>query len=297
MNQPVEQKTIERGRALYDLGATAIFACKRTRASIIALCAALCRPGGKVDLLVAVHGTSRPRSSTSATALRRSALERLRHPLPGLSGRRARRRQSQRLQIHRRRRHPLRPAAHRDGRGGRRQYGQDWSRLPCSASRAAGISPIACILHRTGSGRLDRRVRIVTLLDPQRDWWVGIRDLKQRFALISMQRRCAVPVQMLVGDADLETWEITISPAAPTGWRRERCRPHASRAAGSLRRSFEAAGVQVRFDLLPGVSHDRMKALASVQDFLAGVLNQGARADGGMIVAPQPEAVEAGARR
>jgi hypothetical protein len=28
----------------------------------------------------------------------------------------------------------------------------------------------------------------------------------------------------------------------------------------------------VRFDLLPGVSHDRMKALGKVQDFLAEVL-------------------------
>jgi hypothetical protein len=28
MNQPVEQKTIERGRALYDLGATTMFASK-----------------------------------------------------------------------------------------------------------------------------------------------------------------------------------------------------------------------------------------------------------------------------
>jgi hypothetical protein len=40
----------------------------------------------------------------------------------------------------------------------------------------------------------------------------------------------------------------------------------------ALQRSFEAAGVTVRFDLVPGVSHDRMKVLPRVEDFLAGVL-------------------------
>jgi len=34
----------------------------------------------------------------------------------------------------------------------------------------------------------------------------------------------------------------------------------------------ENHGVNVRFDVLPGVSHDRMKFLSVVQDFLADVL-------------------------
>jgi len=60
MNQPVVQKTIERGRALYDLGATAIFASKTDpRFHYWPLCAPCVGQGGKVDLLVAVHGTSR----------------------------------------------------------------------------------------------------------------------------------------------------------------------------------------------------------------------------------------------
>jgi hypothetical protein len=40
----------------------------------------------------------------------------------------------------------------------------------------------------------------------------------------------------------------------------------------TLRKSFEAAGVSVQFDLLPGVSHERMKTLGRVQDFLAAQL-------------------------
>ena len=82
-----------------------------------------------------------------------------------------------------------------------------------------------------------------------------------------------VPVQMVVGDADLETWEITHKPGG-TYWMEGandagRTRPERLRA---LAGSFERAGVHVRFDLVPGVSHERTKVLCLVEDFLADVL-------------------------
>ncbi|TKB82059.1 MAG: alpha/beta hydrolase, partial [Mesorhizobium sp.] len=42
----------------------------------------------------------------------------------------------------------------------------------------------------------------------------------------------------------------------------------------ALCRSFEAAGARVRFDLLPGVSHERDAVLDSVKDFLAQQLKE-----------------------
>ena len=111
----------------------------------------------------------------------------------------------------------------------------------------------------------------VTLIDPSRDWWVGIRDLPQCFGIEFDRAAFArVPMQMIVGDADLETWEITHREGG-THWMpgandAGRTRPERLRA---LKDSFEAAGVTVRFDLLPGVSHDRMRTLERVQDFLA----------------------------
>ena len=114
----------------------------------------------------------------------------------------------------------------------------------------------------------------VTLLDPERDWWVGIRNLEARFgAAFDAPALARVPVQMVVGDADLETWEITHTPGS-TYWMdgandAGRTRPERLRA---LAASFEQAGVSVRFDLIPGMAHDRMRALPAVQDFLASVL-------------------------
>jgi poly(3-hydroxybutyrate) depolymerase len=114
----------------------------------------------------------------------------------------------------------------------------------------------------------------VTLLDAGKDWWVGVRDLKERFGKVFDPAALArVPVQMVVGGADLETWEITHQPGGRY-WMEGandagRTRPERLQ---TLKASFEAAGVKVRFDLVPGVSHDRLKVLDRVQDFLSDVL-------------------------
>lgn len=156
------------------------------------------------------------------------------------------------------------------------KYGQDWSRFAIFGFSGGGhFAHRFAILH---PGRLWAASvgasGSVTLLDPQRDWWVGIRDLQSRFGIAFDPAALArVPVQMLVGDADLETWEITHKPGSAY-WMEGandagRTRPERLRA---LARSFEGAGVKVRFDLVPGVSHERTKVLHLVEDFLAGVL-------------------------
>jgi hypothetical protein len=80
---------------------------------------------------------------------------------------------------------------------------------------------------------------------------------------------------MIVGDADLETWEITHREGGPhwMAGANDAGRTRPERLA-ALRASFEAAGVAVRFDVLPGVSHDRTKVLSKVQDFFADVLGR-----------------------
>jgi poly(3-hydroxybutyrate) depolymerase len=153
------------------------------------------------------------------------------------------------------------------------RYGRGWDRFAMFGFSGGGhFAHRFAILH---PGRLWAACigasGSVTLLDPGRDWWVGIRDLQQQFGIAFDAAALArVPVQMLVGDADLETWEITHKPGG-TYWMEGandagRTRPE---RLDALRRSFEAAGVAVEFRLLPGVAHNRLETLEPVQDFLA----------------------------
>ena len=82
-----------------------------------------------------------------------------------------------------------------------------------------------------------------------------------------------VAVQMVVGAADLETWEIDYQPGNrnymdginDTG----RTRVERNTA---LRRNFESHGIAVRQDIVPNVPHDGTKVLPAVQDFFLDVL-------------------------
>jgi pimeloyl-ACP methyl ester carboxylesterase len=117
---------------------------------------------------------------------------------------------------------------------------------------------------------------MVTLLDERLPWWRGVADLEARFGVrldFEMLRR--VPVQMIVGEEDKETWEITIEPtsrfwmegandAGPT--RIDRLR--------ALRDDFARHGIPVRFDLVPGVAHNGYAVLDPVQDFFGQVLQR-----------------------
>jgi hypothetical protein len=114
----------------------------------------------------------------------------------------------------------------------------------------------------------------VTLLDTTRNWWVGVKDIKERFGVhFNPAELAKLPVQMLVGEQDLETWEIIHQPGSSTwmegandagGTRPERLK--------SLKNSFEKIGVAVAFEVVAGISHERAKVLYLVQDFLTGVL-------------------------
>lgn len=114
----------------------------------------------------------------------------------------------------------------------------------------------------------------VTLLDPKQNWWVGVRDFETRFAKpLDLDALRQVPIHMVVGEADLETWEITHREGG------KHYMPGANSAGctrperlAALKASFEAQGVKVRFDVLPNVAHQGIKAMPAAQDFFAEVL-------------------------
>ncbi len=275
---PPTAEATARARAIYDLGPTAMFAAKADpRFHYCLYVPPQVGRGAKVDLLVAVHGTTR----TSFLEFRDGFAEFGRwndvavlcpvFPV-GVRGDGAR--------------SGYKYMAEGDIRYDRvlldmvaevtAKYDQDWSRFA-----VFGFSGGGHFAHRMAILHPDKLWAAsigapgsVTLLDPTRDWWVGIRDLKARFGIDFDRKALAkVPVQMLVGDADLETWEITHQPGS-TYWMdgandAGRTRPERLKA---LADSFRAAGVNVQLDLVPGVSHDRMKVLGRVKDFLADVL-------------------------
>lgn len=267
-----------RAAAIYDLGHTAIFASRDDpRFHYCLYVPPAVGHGRKVDLLVAVHGTSR----TSFLDFRDGFAEFGRwndvavlcpvFPV-GVLGDGARSGYKYMIEGDIRYDQVLLAMVEEVAE----KYRQDWQRFAVFGFSGGGhFTHRFAILH---PGKLWAASvgapGSVTLLDPKRDWWVGIRDLPARFGTAFDPAALArVPVQMIVGDADLETWEITHKPGGAY-WMESandagRTRPERLRA---LAASFERAGVQVRFDLLPGVSHERTKALHLVQDFLADVL-------------------------
>ncbi|AZY49960.1 hydrolase [Bordetella avium] len=116
----------------------------------------------------------------------------------------------------------------------------------------------------------------VTLLDTEQNWWVGVRDIKERFGReLDLDALRKLAVHMVVGKADLETWEITHKEGGkfymPGANDAGRTRPERLQ---TLKRTFEAAGVRVKFDLIDNVPHDGLKCVGQVQDFLAEALRE-----------------------
>ena len=111
----------------------------------------------------------------------------------------------------------------------------------------------------------------VTLLSERWDWWVGVRDLPACLGVAldraALQR---VPVQTLVGAADLDTAEIThrsdgrywMAGANIAG----ATRPERLEA---LRQSLVSAGVAVSHEVISDVGHDPWPIIERAKAFLA----------------------------
>lgn len=114
----------------------------------------------------------------------------------------------------------------------------------------------------------------VTLIDDAHDYWVGTRNLEALFGIaLDLPAMRKVAVQLVVGRADIETWEITYEPGSRNYMEgiNDTGRTRVERNT-ALRENFEAHGIVVRQDIVANVPHDGMKVLPVVQDFFLDVL-------------------------
>lgn len=116
----------------------------------------------------------------------------------------------------------------------------------------------------------------VTLVSDQWDWWVGLRDLQDRFSkTLDLEALRRVPVQTLVGAADLDTAEITHREGGrywmPGANAAGASRPERLRA---LRQSLVQAGVAVTHEEVANVGHDPWPIIERAKIFLAEQLSQ-----------------------
>lgn len=111
----------------------------------------------------------------------------------------------------------------------------------------------------------------VTQIDVDRDWWVGVRNMREVWgADLDLEALRQVAVHMIVGKADQETWEITHSEGSrwwmPGANDAGRTRPE---RLATLQKSFEAAGVNAKLDVLDNVPHNGLACVETVQEFFA----------------------------
>lgn len=114
----------------------------------------------------------------------------------------------------------------------------------------------------------------VTLLDDQKTWWVGTKDTDAIFGRpLDMEAMKQVAIQLVIGDQDIETWDVTVGPQSAL-WTdgindsgenrvdRLRC----------LEKSLLKLGLTPRFATVAGVSHDGTAIQGAVKAFFADVL-------------------------
>lgn len=114
----------------------------------------------------------------------------------------------------------------------------------------------------------------VTLLDPGRPWWVGVKDCREIFGIdVDPDGVRGLPMHFVVGEADNETWEITFKPG-------DRHYIDGANDAGvtrgdRLRRlaeSFRTHGALVRLDTVSGATHDVTAVIRKTREFFRDVL-------------------------
>lgn len=103
----------------------------------------------------------------------------------------------------------------------------------------------------------------ITRISQDVPWSLGTADLHERFGTgLDLSALREVAVQLVIGAEDTDTWEIA-NPGPEEGGNNRIERITA------LSENFHAHGIDVRFDVVPGVGHQGRAVQPAVQAFLA----------------------------
>ena len=115
-----------------------------------------------------------------------------------------------------------------------------------------------------------------------RPYWVGTADFEQRFGQpFDPKALEGLPVHLVIGGDDTQTWEITHRPGDPTYM-------EGANEAGANRQDrletlaagFRACGAEVRVDQVAGVTHEVEYLVIKTKQFFRDVLGHGPDASG-----------------
>lgn len=121
----------------------------------------------------------------------------------------------------------------------------------------------------------------VTLLDDERDWWVGTRDVVEQFGKrVDLDALRRVRVMTVIGSEDFGGDEVTV-PTTSRHWMPDANHAGADRQQRlvALQRNLERFGVSVEPVVVPGTGHRGRAVIPAVQEFFARVMRE--RAEGG----------------
>lgn len=119
---------------------------------------------------------------------------------------------------------------------------------------------------------------IVTLLDFEHDYWVGVRDFEAVFGRpLDLDAVRRVPVHMVIGADDTETWEIRLTPQDELWMEGAKRLADVDRQQRmvALMASLRAHGIRVEQDIVACAGHDGRLMLPCVQAWLRRILGSG----------------------
>jgi len=120
---------------------------------------------------------------------------------------------------------------------------------------------------------------MVTLIDDERDWWVGTRDVYWKFnAKLDRGAMAQVAVHMVVGSEDTNEWEDEIEPESvynmgdSPGATYNFAGINRIERLKTLKANFEENGIAVQLEIVEGAGHDETYMFPAMWDFFIGAI-------------------------